>query len=412
VAAAANSEIVHDVWDEAPDAAGASALCSPAFGGTLEDMRAFRSSLGAFALAGLVALVASPIASTRADAVAAKPKPVPILQRVVRGLVRHGAPGALAEVRTTKKIRRAAAGVAQRQPRVLLRATDRFRVASITKAFVATVVLELVGEGKLALEDTVEKWRPGLVPNGGAITIRELLNHTSGLYDFTEDLGWQRATIADPHRVWGPRELVAVATSHPPYFAPGTDWRYSNTNYIVLGLVIEAGTGSTVGDQLRNRLFGPLGLGATSFPSSIETDGRLVHGYIGPASLPTLTALFDVTSLLDPSGSWAAGAMLSNADDLTTFFARLLGGRVLRPDLLTSMRTVTPPAENYGLGLMRIELPCGRAFGHQGDVPGYRTVVLAQANGTRVAVVMVNVDETHVAWAELMQAASDAYCYG
>jgi D-alanyl-D-alanine carboxypeptidase len=285
-------------------------------------------------------------------------------------------------------------------------------VASITKPFVATVVLELVAEGKLTLDDTVEKWRPGLVPNGGALTIRELLNHTSGLYDFTEDLAWQRATIADPLRVWLPRELVAVATSHPLYFPPGTDWHNSNTNYVVLGLVIEAATGMTVGHQLELRIFGPLGLGATSFPSTIETDGRLVHGNIGPASLPTLTGLFDVTSLLSPSGSWAAGAIVSNADNVTTFFARLLGGRVLRPDLLAAMRTVTPPAENYGLGLARVETPCGRAFGHNGDVPGYRTSVLARPNGSRVAVVMVNVDETHVPWPELEQAASDTYCYG
>ena len=210
---------------------------------------------------------ASPRVLTQSTFTRAKP----VLERIVKRLVRDGAPGALAEVRTRTRVRRAAAGVSQRQPRVALRTTDRFRAASITKSFVATVVLELVAEGRLSLDDTVEHWLPGLVPNGAAITLRELLNHTSGLFDFGDDQVWNQSRVADPQRIWLPKELIAAAVSHPPYFRPGTAWHYSNTNYVLLGLIIEAATGRSLGDELRERLLQPLALGATSFPTALET---------------------------------------------------------------------------------------------------------------------------------------------
>jgi D-alanyl-D-alanine carboxypeptidase len=117
-----------------------------------------------------------------------------------------------------------------------MRAGDRVRVGSITKTFVATVVLQLVGEGKLRLTDSVERWLPGLVPNGSAISVRQLLNHTSGLFSYDEDREFLAATDRDPLREWTPRELVAIATAHKPHFAPGAGWPYSGTGYIVLGL--------------------------------------------------------------------------------------------------------------------------------------------------------------------------------
>jgi D-alanyl-D-alanine carboxypeptidase len=336
----------------------------------------------------------------------------PLLQRIVKRLVRDGAPGALAEVRTRMRIRRAAAGVSQRQPSVALRVTGRFRAASITKSFVATVVLELAAEGKLSLDDTVEHWLPGAVPNGAAITLRELLNHTSGLFDYGNDQDWNERRVADPQRIWLPEELMAVAVSHRPYFPPGTDWHYSNTDYVLLGLIIEKATGRSLGDELNERIFQPLALSATSFPTAPGNDSWLVHAYIGNATIPTIQGLVDVTPLLNPSWSWAAGALVSNADDLTTFYARLLSGRILRLDLVTAMRTVTPPAEDYGLGLMRIHTPCGLAFGHRGDYFGYRSEALSRPNGNRVALVMVNVDTTNISWAELDVAAQEALCSG
>lgn len=333
------------------------------------------------------------------------------LRPIATRLVRHGAPGALVVVRTPAGVRRAASGLGSREPRAALRATDRFRVASITKPFVATVVLQLVGEGRLALDDPLGRMFPGLVPNGGAITVRELLNHTSGLFDYQDDAGFDAAVLADPGHAWSPRELVAIAASHPPLFPPGRGWSYSNTNYVLLGLVIEAVTGTSLEHQLGDRLFRPLGLAATSLPSAPAIEGAHAHGYIGRATLPSLRSLLDVTEALSPSISWAAGAIVSNGDDVTRFFSRLLAGRLLHPALLKAMRTPAP-GSSYGLGLQRTPTRCGWALGHQGYATGYRSVALGRANGRRVALVMVNVDTTRVSWAELRVAAVRAFCSG
>jgi D-alanyl-D-alanine carboxypeptidase len=364
-----------------------------------------------FIAGGLIALCFTPPASAHVLTSNASTRATPVLQRLVNRLVRDGAPGALAEVRTPTRTRRAAAGVSQRQPRVPLRATDRWRVASLTKSFVATVMLELAAESKLSLDDTVDHWLPGLVPNGSAITVGELLNHTSGLFNYTEADDWGPTVLADPHRIWLPKELVAFADLHASYFPPGTDWHYSNTNYVLLGLIIEAATGRSIGDELRDRIFQPLGLTATSWPTGPDDSG-LVHGYVGRATLQTLSGLVDATSILNPSWLWAAGALVSNSDDVTTFYAQLLSGHLLRPDLVTAMETVTPPARDYGLGLMRFDTPCGRGFGHEGDFNAYRTVAVSRPNGSRDAVVMVNIDETYVSWDELEAMAEVAVCRG
>jgi D-alanyl-D-alanine carboxypeptidase len=364
-----------------------------------------------FIVGGLIALCFATPASAHVLTASAATRTTPVLQRLVKRLVRDGAPGALAEVRTPSRVRRAAAGVSERQPRVPLHATDRWRIASLTKSFVATVVLELATEGKLSLDDTVEHWLPGLVPNGAAITVRELLDHTSGLFNYNDDASWEPTLLADPHRIWLPKELIALADSHPLYFPPGTDWHYANTNYVLLGLVIEAATGRSIDDELRDRILQPLGLAETAFPVGPDDSG-LVHGYVGRATLMSATPLVDATSILNPSWLWAAGALVSNADDVTTFYARLLSGHILQPGLVTAMETVTPPAREYGLGLMRFDTPCGTGFGHEGDFNAYRTVAVARPNGSRAAVVMVNVDETYVSWAELEATAETAACSG
>jgi D-alanyl-D-alanine carboxypeptidase len=334
----------------------------------------------------------------------------PALRQIVRQLVRDGAPGALAVVRTPLGIRREQAGLARRRPSTAMAATDRFRVASITKTFVATVVLQLVAEGKLGLDDPVERWLPGLVPNGRAITIRELLDHTSGLFNYFDDKAFVQAVVAQPGRIWPPRKLVAIATSHPPLFPPGRDWSYSNTNYILLGLVVEAAVGTPLDQQLQGRFFDPLGLTATSLPTGARIDGAHAHGYVGFATLPRLRSLVD-TSLVSPSLAWAAGAIVSTGDDVTSFYAALLGGRLLPPDLLAAMETPAPGV-HYGLGLLEADTPCGPAYGHEGDLLGYRSFVYARPNGTRVALVMVNIDKTYLPRSELEAAAENALCAG
>jgi D-alanyl-D-alanine carboxypeptidase len=337
----------------------------------------------------------------------------PVLQRIVNRLVRDGAPGALAVVRTPTAVHRAASGLAERDPRTPLRATDRFRIASLTKSFVATVVLQLVAEGKLSLTDPVERWLPGLVPNGGSITIRELLNHTSGLFNYTDDDGFRTTLATEPTRSWSPQELVAIAIRHPPLFPPGTNSSYSNTNYVLLGLIVETVTGTTLGQQLRNGLFQPLALGSTSLPTTLPIDGSYAHGYIGWRTLPSLPVgtLVDVSATLSPTWGWAAGGIVSDGDDVTRFYAALLSGKLLRPRQLRAMLTMAD-GSNYGLGLARFQTGCGTAYGHVGDFIGWRTVAYARPHGRRAAVVMVNIDVTHVPWGELETAAGRAVCSG
>jgi D-alanyl-D-alanine carboxypeptidase len=361
------------------------------------------------------AIATAPLVSPPAIAPERIPEPPPSaaspkLQHIVRQLVQDGAPGALAVVRTPSGIRRAQAGLARRQPRVTMAATDRFRVASITKTFVATVVLQLAAEGTLRLADPVERWLPGLVPNGDAITLRELLDHTSGLFDYLDDKAFVRAVVAHPGRFWPPRELVAIATSHPPLFSPGDGWSYSNTNYILLGLVVEASSGTTLGRQLQQRLFDPLGLTATSLPTGARIDGAHADGYIGFATLPRLRSPLD-TSPASASFAWAAAAIVSTGDDVTSFYAALLGGQLLPPNLLAAMETPVPDV-HYGLGLLEADTPCGPAFGHEGDLLGYRSFVFARPDGARVALVMVNVDNTYLSRSELEAAAETALCSG
>jgi D-alanyl-D-alanine carboxypeptidase len=364
--------------------------------------------------AAVVVFAASALTATASARVqsGAQTERKPTLASIVKSLVRDGAPGALVALRTSKGVRRAASGLSSRDPRVSLRATARFRIASVTKPFVATVVLELVGEGKLSLDDPLERWLPGLVPNGRDITIRELLNHTSGIYNYTDDPSFEQAEREHPTRIWSPRELVAVATSHPPLFAPGTGWAYANTNYVILGLVVEAVTGTPLEQQLRARLFDPLALGSTSYLPAVDTSGGLAHGFIGSWSIPGIPSgtLIDVTTALNGSWYWGAAAIVSNGDDVTKFFAWLLRGRILRADLLAQMKTVAP-GYDYGLGLERVSTACGIAYGHVGDFTAYRNVALAKTNGKRVVDVMVNVDPTDVPWGELLSAAQVALCF-
>jgi D-alanyl-D-alanine carboxypeptidase len=350
-----------------------------------------------------------PFAPTRAG-----PTRAAKLQRIVRGLVAAGAPGALAVVRAPAGTRGAAAGFAQLRPRARMRTSDRFRIASVTKTFVATVVLQLEAEGRLDIDDSVERWLPGLVPNGSSITLRRLLNHTSGLPEFTDEETLTRALIADPGRQWSPHELLSIAFSRPALFPPGTSWRYTNTNYVLLGLVIEAAGGRTVEQELHERIVGPRRLGATSFPGGTAIDGGFAHGYIGPhpgLPIPRGT-LLDISSILNPSYAWGAGNMVSNAPDLTRFFAALLQGRLLPAAQLAEMRAGSAANRDYGLGLRMTETSCGRAIGHEGEFPGYRNAVLSTPNGRRVAVAMVNIDTTRVSWRTLRTAAQNALCTG
>jgi D-alanyl-D-alanine carboxypeptidase len=356
----------------------------------------------------VVALLAALMLGAGA-APAAKPKPKPAnLGALARALVKAGAPGAIVYLRTPTKTRAGVAGLADRSAHTPMRAADRWRIASLTKAFVSVLVLQLEAEGKLDIDDPVERYLPHVVPNGSAISLRELMNHTSGLYDFSDDPGFSQAVFDDPSRTWAPLELTSIAFKHLPYFAPGADYHYSNTNYILLGLVVEAVDGKPLAQSLQQRIIGPLGLSATSLPAAIELAPDFVHGYLSLDGSP----LIDVAPLLSPSIGWSAGGMVSNASDVTRFYRALLTGKLLAPAQLAEMETPSPTSGTYGLGIDSSS-PCGPAFGHLGDFTNsWRTEVLASRNGKRQAVVMVNVDDSHVDWARIEAVAERAFCRG
>ncbi|MFF5032475.1 serine hydrolase domain-containing protein [Nocardia salmonicida] len=266
---------------------------------------------------------------------------------------------------------------------------SRFRIGSITKTFVATVVLQLVDEGRVALDGAIAAQLPETVPGGDRITVRQLMNHTSGLYDYMKEPGMStnRWRGDDRFRTHAPRDLLATAVRHDPYFAPGARFRYSNTNYIALGLLIEHVTGHRYGDEIRDRILMPLRLTATTVPGD---DPRV------PA--PALTAHRDIDGAgrmdvteMNPSLDWAAGEMISTTADLDAFFTALLGGRLMSPASLDRMRETVPMGMgfHYGLGLQRFEPPCGAdLWGHGGELLGYVSYAFRSTDGRSLTMVL------------------------
>jgi D-alanyl-D-alanine carboxypeptidase len=224
---------------------------------------------------------------------------------------------------------------------------------------------------------------PGYHP--ARITIRQLLQHTSGLRDYTADPRFQIPQALA--QMWRPQQLVDAALRLGP---PVHGWLYSNTNYILLGMIIQKVTGYSPVTEVRRRILAPLGLQDTSFPlTSPQIPGPHAHGYFGR---------IDVTNLVNPSVSWTAGAMISTVDDVARFYRALLTGRLLPPaqqrQLLAAIPVVDTGelfAEHYGLGIYRVHLSCGTAWGHDGGYPGgFKTFVYTSPDGSRQAVMVYN----------------------
>jgi D-alanyl-D-alanine carboxypeptidase len=261
-----------------------------------------------------------------------------------------------------------------------------FRAGSVTKTFVATVVLQLVAEGRVKLDAPVERYLPGLLPDK-RITVRQLLQHTSGLPNYTEYLGVENFEDVQ-HEFFQPHDLLAAALAHPAKFAPGTKWDYSNTNYLLAGLLIEHVTGRPVQEQITKRVIEKAGLRDTYWPQpGDETiQGPHPHGYALANS--TGTKVVDATEM-DPSWGGAAGQLISTPSDLARLSRALLGGKLLPPAQLAEMRKTVDaplfPGWQYGLGLFRVPLSCGGVYwGHGGDIDGYETRGGATEDGRSV----------------------------
>ncbi|PKW07839.1 D-alanyl-D-alanine carboxypeptidase [Streptomyces sp. 1222.5] len=329
-------------------------------------------------------------------------------REAVRAAVEAGVPGVTATAVDGHGTWSTTAGAGDLRTGAPRSTADRYRVGSITKTFVATVLLQLEAEGRLSLDDKVATWLPGLVRghghDGRRITVRQLLNHTSGVYSYTsdEDFG-RRYFLKDGffrHRydTLTPRELVAIAMKHAPDFAPGASWNYSNTNYVVAGMVIEEVTGRPYATEIRRRVLDPLHLRATSLPGTRVTVPRPSSRAYSKLAETATGPTYDVTTL-NPSLASSAGEMISNSADLDRFYSALLRGKLLPPRQLKEMKTTVKfegvPNAGYGLGLMDRTLTCGvHVWGHDGGIHGSASSAVTTADGRHSLALNFNGDWT------------------
>ncbi|WUS43037.1 beta-lactamase family protein [Kitasatospora sp. NBC_01250] len=310
------------------------------------------------------------------SAVSATARPDAVQQGLNALLHNDGVPAALAGVQGRDgRIRTYTAGVGDLATGAKVPVDGQVRIGSNTKTFTAVVVLQLVGEGKIGLDEPIETYLPGLVRGDGIdgrhITVRQLLQHTSGIPDYEGYI--DEAAMQD--RYYDPRDLLDIALQHKADFAPGTGFNYSSTNYVLAGLIVQKVTGRPLPEEIEQRVVQRIGLRHTYFPAPGDRTIREAHpqGYRRDAAGGPL---LDFTQM-DPSAGWAAGQMISTNSDLDRFFTALLGGRLLPAAQLAQMRTTVPigtTGAGYGLGIISRPLSCGGVYwGHGGDIPGYET---------------------------------------
>ncbi|MGK3204405.1 serine hydrolase domain-containing protein [Amycolatopsis sp. MEPSY49] len=340
---------------------------------------------------GVAILTVAGLLGTVTTAAAAADTKSPVQDSLNALVSQEKFPAALAWVGDGRGSTSLVAGSARLDRRVPVPRDGRVRAGSNTKTFTAVVVLQLVAEGKVELDAPIEKYLPGLVRgegiDGHAITVRQLLQHTSGLPNYTAYLGVENFEDVQ-HKFFQPHDLLAAALAHPADFAPGTKWEYSNTNYLLAGLLIERVTGRPVQEQITERVIEKAGLRDTYWPQPGDQtiQGPHPHGYALANS--TGTKVVDATEM-DPSWGGAAGQLISTPSDLAKVDRALLEGRLLPPAQLAEMRKTVDaplfPGWQYGLGVFRVPLSCGGGYwGHGGDIDGYETRGGATEDGRSV----------------------------
>ncbi|WP_420685899.1 serine hydrolase domain-containing protein [Bacillus cereus] len=316
------------------------------------------------------------------------------VKEAMRDTLKLGYPGILAKTSEGGKTWSYAAGVADLSTKKPMKTDFRFRIGSVTKTFTATVVLQLAGENRLNLDDSIEKWLPGVIQGNGyddkQITIRQLLNHTSGIANYTRSKDFN---MMDTKKFYTAEELVKMGISMPPDFAPGKSWSYSNTGYALLGILIEKVTGNSYAEEIENRIIEPLELSNTFLPgnSSVIPGTKHARGYI---QLDGASESKDVT-YYNPSMGSSAGDMISTADDLNKFFSYLLGGKLLKEQQLKQMLTTVPTGTDElgdsGLGIFKMKLSNGVSiWWHGGTIPGFLTFAGGTLGGKHTLAVNLN----------------------
>ena len=314
------------------------------------------------------------------------------LKSRAQGLLGDGYPAALAAVTDAKgESAGAAVGKGSLETGQAPPMDGEVRIGSNTKTFVAVVVMQMVQEGKVGLDEPIETYLPGLIRgegiDGSKITVRQLLQHTSGLPEYTDTTPGRSDIFQIKDHYAQPRDLLDTALGKPAAFEPGTQWAYTNTNYVVLGMLVERVSQRPVGEQIDERIVKKLGLSHTYFPAPGDKSIKGTHpqGY----HLSAEGKLEDITEM-DPAWAWAAGAMVSTPGELNTFFQAVFDGRLLTQASIDEMKKgvdIGSGGRVYGLGIVGTPLSCGgTAWGHGGDIEGYHTRGGVGPDGTAVTV--------------------------
>ena len=343
----------------------------------------------------VVAAIALGAAGGAASAAPSKGEAESLKSRA-QGLVEAGYPAVLAAVTDSKgESAGVAVGKGNLETGQAPPMDGEVRIGSNTKTFVAVVVMQLVQEGKVGLDEPIETYLPGLIKgegiDGSRITVRQLLQHTSGLPEYTDTTPGSGDIFQVKDHYIPPRDLLDTALGKPAQFEPGAQWKYTNTNYLVLGMLVERVSQRPVGEQIDERIVKKLGLSHTYFPAPGEEKIRGTHpqGY----HLSAEGKLEDITEM-DPVWGWAAGAMVSTPSELNTFFQAVFDGRLLTQASIDEMKngavdasSYLGPGTVYGLGLIGRSLSCGgTSWGHGGTIHGYQTDNAVGPDGTAVTV--------------------------
>ncbi|WP_369147723.1 serine hydrolase domain-containing protein [Streptomyces sp. R44] len=263
------------------------------------------------------------------------------------------------------------------------------RIGSETKTFTVTALLELVDQGKVSIDDPISKYVDG-VPNGDRITLRNLASMRSGLFNYSADEGFYKALTSDPYRPFTPQELLAYAFKHPIQFQPGAEFDYCNTNLILLGLVVEKVSGTPLDQFVRKNVIEPAGLRHTVFPTDAAFPSPHAHGY----TEQTASGKLEDSTDWNPSWGWAAGAMISDLQDLRTWARVVATGTLLTPKTQAERLKTYPsgiPGAGYGLGIFDIQ----GWIGHNGSLPGYESLTIYLPEAKATLVVLLNTDVLH-----------------
>lgn len=344
-------------------------------------------------VAALLPATAGPAAAVPAPgASAAAPSPwsatAAELDRVIRrAAVDAGVPGVIVGVWKPGQPRYVRAfGVADKNDGAPMRTDLNMRIGSETKTFTVTALLQLVDRGQVRLDDPISKYVPG-VPDGRHITLRQLAQMRSGLFAYTKDEGFQHLLKTQPHRQWAPSELLRIAFQHANLFPPGTQFDYSNTNTVLLGLVVEKVTHCPLRDVIRDLITWPSGLKRTFLPKAAEFPRPHAHGY---TDFTPDGEVADATDF-NPSWGWAAGAMISDLDDMRSWAVNVATGRLLSPRTQAQRLDAQPtgaPGDFYGLG---VDINHGW-IGHAGSLPGYQSLTVYLPAQKATMVLLLNTD--------------------